>query len=466
MLASAGGLTGGLKGFESHQPGAETPMPSLTNLLASKAVLSLLPGEHPDGNGLWLIVRPSGARSWLLRFSHLGRKREMGLGAPPQVGLGAARDAAREAKKLAREGVDPIAERDARRAAAAAPVPKVQTFGEFADAYVETHKVSWRGAKTEARWKLALTVYAAPLRERGVDDIEPGDVAAALAPAWMEKQEISDKAQTYLERVFDAAIACGARTKPNPARWKGLLQELLPRHNGMKAQHHPSLPYALAPAFIASLRSRRGVAARALELTVLTATRTAEVIGARWCEIDLEAAVWSVPLVRVKAAEAMHKAGFNAFRVALSAPAVALLRARREEAEEDAAGALAHDSYVFPSPADADAPLSNGGMERVLDRMKMSHVTVHGFRSTFRTWAGQQMVTLPDGDEVRRFSDEALESALGHVVGTPVQRAYARDDYLKPRVKVMAAWANYLAQGPAAVVDAPMAMRMVGEKAA
>jgi integrase len=291
------------------------------------------------------------------------------------------------------------------------------TFGEAADALIESMASSWRNEKHRRQWKMTLTVYCEPLRSKSVAEVGTEDVLKVLQPLWKTKPETASRLRGRIERVFDFARARGQRTGENPARWRGHLDAILPRRAKLTRGHHKAMPFDEVPAFMAALREREGVAPRALEFTILTAARSGEVLGARWDEVNLEACVWTVPAARMKAG--------REHRVPLSAPAVEILR----QMEHKRLG-----EYVFPGMR-SGRPLSVMALEMVLRRMKVD-VTVHGFRSAFRDWAGERT----------HFPREVAEAALAHLVGDAVERAYRRGDALEKRRKLMDAWSNFFDQ--------------------
>jgi integrase len=337
-----------------------------------------------------------------------GKRREMGLGSLRDVPLAKARERAAEARQKLAEGLNPIAARDK---------PKVMTFGEAADALIESMSSSWRNEKHCAQWKMTLTVYCAPLRSKPVTEIGTEDVLKVLQPLWTTKPETASRLRGRIERVFDFARAQGHGPGENPARWRGHLEAVLPKRAKLTRGHHKAMPFDEVPEFMVALREREGIAARALEFAILTAARSGEVFGASWDEFDLEARVWTVPAARMKAG--------RAHRVPLSARAVEILR----EMEQRRLSEL-----VFPGTKPG-RPLSVMALEMVLRRMKVD-VTVHGFRSAFRDWAGERT----------HFPREVAEAALAHLVGDAVERAYRRGDALEKRRKLMDAWASFLQQ--------------------
>jgi integrase len=400
-----------------------------TGKLTALAVRKLVkPGRYGDGGGLWLQVREGGRRSWLLRYMLAGRAREMGLGAEADVSLAEARELAREARKLARAGRDPIEQRrELRRAGQGAGM----TFRDVALLYIAAHEGTWRNDKHRAQWTSTLETYAYPvLGSLPVPAVDTGAVLRVLEPIWREKPETASRLRGRIESVLDYARARGWCEGDNPARWRGHLANLMPSRAKVAAvQHHAALPWQAAPAFMAQLGTQEGLAAKALAFTVLTAARTGEALGATWGELDLDAPAWTVPAGHMKAG--------REHRVPLSGPALALLRALRPE---DAQSGV----FVFPG-ARAGKSLSNMAMTAVLRRMKRGDLTVHGFRSTFRDWCAEQTA----------YPREVAEAALAHTLRDKVEAAYRRrGDLFERRARLMAEWAGYLARPatPAEVV--------------
>ncbi len=337
----------------------------------------------------------------------------MGLGSARDVSLAEARARAESARRLVRDGVDPIANR-------AAIAPVVLTFGQFADQLVDEIEVGFRNEKHRYQWRQTLTTYAAPIRAKAIDAITTDDVLACLKPIWSTKQETASRLRGRIERVLDAAKARGLRQGENPARWRGHLQNLLPKRIKLQRGHHPALPFGEVPAFVAKLRNRNAISALALEFTILTAARAGEVFGATWREIDWDNELWTVPKERMKAGR-LH-------RVPLSSRCIEIL---------NSVAALRHSAdpgaYVFPG-AKRGRPLSNMAFKALFTRMEINGITVHGFRSSFRDWAG----------ECTDFPREIAEAALAHVVGDATERAYRRGDALEKRRELMDMWRAYL----------------------
>lgn len=368
-------------------------------------------GRHSDGGGLYLSVDPTGRRRWVFMYTRDGKRTELGLGGGRDLSLANARKEAGTLRTILASGGDPRSTREKQER---------QTFGEVADAYVEAMRPSWRNAKHAAQWAMTLTKYAAPIRQRMVETISTRDILEVLQPLWQRTPETAERLRGRIENVLDAAKAKGLRTGDNPARWRGHLDQLLPKRQRLSRRHHTALPYADVPAFMADLRGREATAARALEYAILTAARSGEVLGATWAEIDLEGTVWAVPATRMKAG--------REHRVPLSAPAVELLR--RLDAARDAEKANPADP-VFPS-AKGGKSLSSMAMAMLLRRMG-SAATAHGFRSAFRDWAS----------ETTGFPHEVCEMALAHTIGNKAEAAYRRGDLFNKRRGLMDAWASY-----------------------
>ena len=379
------------------------------------------PGMYGDGGGLWLQVSGKGAKSWIFRFTLRGKSREMGLGSAGTFTLAEARDRALSCRKLCADGLDPIEAKRAQQDEARLEAARAMTFQQCATAYIEAHKAGWRNAKHAAQWTATLATYAYPaFGSLPVAAIDTGFVMKAIEPIWSAKPETATRVRGRIESVLDWATTHGYRRGENPARWKGHLSNLLPKRSKVqKVEHHAALPYSEVTTFLADLRAREAVAARALEFAILTSARTGEVIGATWAEFNLEAAEWTIPAQRMKAG-AEH-------RVPLSGPALAILRHMKE---------ARHGEFVFPGGRRGQ-PLSNMGMLMMLRRMGRADLTVHGFRSTFRDWAS----------ETTHFPSEVVEMALAHAIESKVEAAYRRGDLFAKRRELMDAWADHCERG-------------------
>ncbi len=381
------------------------------------------PGRYGDGGNLWLQVSKWGTKSWLFRYTIDGKQRQMGLGSADTVKLGEAREQARQARNWFLHGHDPIAQRDAERAAARADAAKGVTFKNASERYIAAHEAAWKNEKHVTQWRATLTTYAYPIMgDLSVAAIDTGLVTKVLEPIWTTKPETASRLRGRIEVILDWAKVRGYRHGENPARWRGHLDKLLPAKGKVrKVTHHAALPIDNLASFMAALRKQPGVGARALEFAVLTAARTGEVIGARWSEIDLAAKMWTVPVDRMKAG--------REHRVPLSDCAVEILEALPRGQADD---------YVFPG-AKPGAPLSNMSLLATLKRMGRGDLTTHGFRSTFRDWTAERT----------NYPREVAEMALAHKVADAVEAAYRRGDLFQKRQRLMQAWADACAAPPA-----------------
>jgi integrase len=378
------------------------------------------PGVHFVGGvaGLALQVESADSRSWILRVMIGGRRRDMGLGGYPDVPLGVAREAARLARQDIASGVDPIDKRKAAKSALKAGAAKVLTFKEAADRYVTAHEPSWRNPKHAAQWAATLKAYAYPvIGALDVNDIEVAHVLQVIEPIWTTKTETASRVRGRIEAVLDWAKVRGHRSGENPARWKGHLDHLLPGRNSVgRPEHHAALAVADVGAFMQRLREAEGQGARALEFAILCASRSGEVRGATWDEVDLKAKVWTIPGDRMKAGKP--------HRVPLSTTAVELLEQLPRMGGTD---------LVFPAPRGGQ--LSDMTLMAVLRRMEVP-ATVHGFRSTFRDWVSERTT----------YPNEVAEMALAHTVGDKVEAAYRRGDLFERRRTLMQAWCGFVAK--------------------
>ena len=374
------------------------------------------PGRHADGGGLYLYIDPSGAKRWVFRFRQGLKRRDMGLGGLDSVPLALARELAAEARKMVALGFDPIA---GRKTSAATP-----TFGKFADEFIEAKSPGWRNEKHKAQWRMTLTVYAAPLRGKPVDAIKTEHVLETLKPIWSAKPETAQRLRGRIEQVLDAARAAGHRSGENPARWKGHLDQLLPKRRKLVRGHFAAMPYADVPAFVAALREKTDATAPALEYLILTATRTGETLGARWSEVDFDLKLWTIPKERMKAG--------REHRVPLSERALSILAMVKARCMQRGRPS----EYVFFGRRPG-SPLSRMSLARLVRRVHDDRVTVHGFRSSFRDFCGDRT----------HFPREIAEHALAHAVGDETELAYRRGDAIEKRRQLMEAWSDFLAGG-------------------
>jgi integrase len=384
------------------------------NLLTTRNIETAKePARYSDGNGLYLVVRAGGSKQWVFLYRREGKLKEMGLGSPTKgVTLAMARDLRDKARSLMARGVDPLeARRQAEQSAAGIPA-----FGSYALTLVDRIEEGFSNPKHRQQWRNTLETYCEPIWNLPIDRVDTTSVLSCLTPIWQAKPETASRVRGRIERVLNAAKAERLRTGENPAAWRGHLDATLPKPGKLMRGHHAALAYTDMPAFMADLRVRPAVAAPALELAILTATRTSEVLNAKWTEFDLEAGLWTIPAERMKAR--------REHRVALSKRALAIVQelstARTSE-------------FVFPGQK-LGKPLSNMALLMLLERMgKRGVITAHGFRSTFSDWAS----------EVSPFSSELRETALAHTIGNKAEAAYRRGDALEKRRAMMESWAAW-----------------------
>lgn len=374
------------------------------------------PGRYADGGGLRLDVSKSGSKSWIFRFMQRGKEREMGLGGVNAISLSTAREKAAECRRTLAEGLDPIEERNKAQAKAAVDKQKTLSFSECATKYIAAHEASWKNAKHVNQWRNTLEAYAGPIIGKlPVQAVDTTLVMQILEPVWTKKPETASRLRGRIESVLDWAAVRGYRTGENPARWRGHLDKLLPKRSSFqKVQHFKALPVDQVGEFMAKLRMERGISHRALEFLILTASRTEQVIGAKWDEFDFETAMWVVPADRMKVKKE--------HRVPLSGRAIEILQEMKE---------VSTGTFVFESPQ-GGRPLSNNAMLSALEHLGYE-ITVHGFRSTFKDWA----------TEHTNFAGEVSEAALAHSIKNKVEAAYRRGDLLEKRRKLMKEWEKF-----------------------
>jgi integrase len=385
----------------------------LRNKLSVKQIATLTkPGIYSDGGGLYLRTRPSGTRSWLYVYMMDGKRRELGLGSVLDVSLAQAREKARSARQLHLDGVDPIVER--RRVSK--PKQKLMTFGEMATALIDDIEKGFDNKKHRDQWRSSISRYAEPILTLPVEEVDTDAIVALLKPIWLAKSETARRVRGRIERVLDAAKAKGLRSGENPARLRGHLDLLLPRQPKKGQKHHAAMPFAELPDFMIKLSQRPAAAAKALQMTILTAARTSEVLGMTWDEIDFENRIWSIPASRMKAK--------NMHQVPLSETAMRILR-------DIKANSTTNSMMVFQGTSGGG--LSNMAMTMLLRRMDQLNITVHGFRSTFRDWAGEKT----------SHAREDIEMALAHTIASKTERAYRRGTAIEKRRRLMSDFATF-----------------------
>ncbi|RWL98946.1 site-specific integrase [Mesorhizobium sp.] len=400
------------------------------------------PGRLSDGGGLYLLVGPTGGKSWTFMWTRDGRRREMGLGPYGNgnglVSLATARGKAGKCREVLTAGRDPLAE---------SRTEGEPTFGEAVELFLADRETGWRNEKHRAQWRMTLLGPAEPkgkrqqagdycknLRKLKVSSITTEDVLAALKPNWQTRPETASRLRGRIERVLSFCKVRGWRQGENPALWRGHLDALLPKPRKLVRGHHRAMDYDDVPTFVKRLRGAGGMDAKVLEFTILTATRSGETVGAKWSEVDLDKKLWTVPAERMKASR-KHE-------VPLSPRALEILKELAEVRRDD-------NPYVFPGQRKG-RPVSAASMEMLLRRWKVKdQTTIHGFRSAFRDWAGDRT----------NFPRELAEAALAHVVGDKAEQAYRRGTALERRRRLMEAWAGFLASGGAKGKVIPLAAR-------
>jgi len=382
------------------------------------------PGRHADGGGLYLSIGRGHRRRWVfLYWRRCGKSRtlcELGLGSAHEghVRLAEAREKADAARRMLRDGTDPLeAKRKAAKEAAS-----ISKFGEFADALVENIASEFKNPKHVDQWRMTFKTYCAAIRDVRIDRVDTDHVLTVLRPLWEDRQETGSRVRQRIERALNAAKAQGMREGENPARWRGHLDTMLAKRHKLQRGHHKAMPYADVPAFMSELRTREAPAARALEFLILTASRSSEARGAKWGEFDLEGGIWTIPKERMKAN--------REHRVPLTQRARTILRE---------VGAGAPDQFVFIAPASGRSkktgpqPFSEGAFKEMLERMGVADATPHGFRSSFKDWSA----------ECTSFPNLVSEMALAHKIEDKTEAAYRRGDLFQKRAKQMLAWERF-----------------------
>lgn len=385
------------------------------NKLSGIAVKNAGPGKYEDGGGLRLVVSESGAKRWVFRFTWKGHRVEMGLGGINEVSLAEAREAAAEARKLVRAGVNPVEQ----RRAAGRRQGGTPTFSEAAEAFMAAKAPEWRSPVHARQWRQTIRDYCGPIAAKPIDQITPDDVLGVIGPLWLRATKTAGDLCGRIDAVWSAAQAKGhiPMDKAGPASWALLRHHLPKRQKIAPTRHHPAVAHSDMPAFFNNLRQRESVASYALQLIVLTGVRLTEALEATWDEIDVDAALWVIPARRMKAG--------REHRIPLSHAALAIVEGmtilRRD------------DRLLFPGRR-FGRPVSGPALHRVMAAAGAGEYTIHGFRSTLRDWVGDET----------KFPREVAEAALAHAVGDTVESAYRRGDALEKRRQLMQAWADYV----------------------
>ena len=377
------------------------------------------PGYYCDGGGLYLQVSKSGSKSWIMRYTMTGKPVEMGLGSCQTFSLAEARKRATAQRKLLADGINPNETKHSDRLAQRMAEANIITFDQAATSYIDSNSPAWRNAKHGDQWRNTIATYASPvIGKLPVSKIETAHVLRILKPIWLEKTETAVRLRGRIEKILDWAKAQGYRSGDNPAAWRGHLDAgLLAKPSKVAdAGHHAALPWSEIGAFMVALRAMEGAGARAMEIIILTATRTSEVLNAKWSEFDLDAKLWTIPKERMKS--------FKEHRVPLSDAVMSVLMAVKAESGDG--------EYVFAGRKE-NTPLSNMACLATLKRMGRTDITVHGFRSTFRDWVS----------ETTAYPRDVAEMALAHTIEDKSEAAYRRGDLIEKRRALMSDWAAH-----------------------
>jgi integrase len=389
----------------------------IINKLTARKVQTAGPGKYEDGGGLRIVVSHTGSKQWVMRYTIAGKRREAGLGSYPIVSLECARKKAIDYREKVVQGIDPLEVKPV------AP-PDKPTFTHCAALFIKHHRRGWKNRKHGRQWVSTLKTYVRPvIGNRPVDEIGTEEILQILTPIWISKNETAKRVQGRIENILDYAAARKWRDANNPARWRGHLDKLLLSPNKIQnVRHHPAMPYDMVAAFMAELRANTSISSYALQWLILTATRTSETLQGKWEEIDLKTQIWTIPSERMKAK--------RPHRVPLTDPAMAIL---------DVSPRVAGNPYLFPGSR-YSKPLSNMALLQLMRGMgygvggnKADYVP-HGFRSSFRDWAG----------EVSSFPHDVCEMALAHVIENKAEAAYRRGDLFAKRRRMMQEWADHI----------------------
>ena len=377
------------------------------------------PGYYCDGGGLYLQVSKSGSKSWIMRYTMAGKSVEMGLGSFQTFTLAEARKRATAQRKLLTDGINPLETRRSELLAKRMAEASIITFDQAATAFIDSNSPAWRNAKHGEQWRNTIATYASPvIGKLPVSRIETEHILRILTPIWLVKTETAVRLRGRIEKILDWAKIRGYRSGDNPAAWRGHLDAgQLPKPSKVAdAGNHAALPWTEIGAFMVALRAMQGAGARAMEIIILTAARTSEVLNAKWSEFDLDAKLWTIPKERMKS--------FKEHRVPLSDAVVTMLTTLKKESKGR--------DYIFPGQK-KDTALSNMTCLATLKRMGRADITVHGFRSTFRDWIS----------ETTAYPRDVAEMALAHTIGDKTEAAYRRGDLIEKRRALMSDWAAH-----------------------
>lgn len=384
---------------------------SIKRLTAVAVNAAKAPGRYSDGDGLYLAVAKGGTKTWVFRFRWEASVKDMGLGSVRDVSLKEAREAAAQARKVINGGKNPIIERKLGGVKQA----EVPTFKNYAHYYIEKAETQWKNAKHKAQWWMTIDVYAKPMHELRLNEIETSHVYGVLKPIWSKKSETASRLRGRIEKILDSAKTAGHREGDNPARWTGHLEHLLHKRKKLTRGHHAAMPYEEVPAFVSALRKYVGIAGRALEFHILTASRPGMVENMRIEHVDFANALWTIP-GRYMKVDADHA-------VPLTARALEILKELKHNEQK---------GYMFWAQR-RGTKISNSTLKKVMSSLGAGEYTPHGFRSSFKDWAGDET----------EHDDETSEHALAHTVGSETRRAYRRRSAMKKRRQLLEDWQTY-----------------------
>ena len=405
------------------------------------------PGYYGDGGCLWLQVSISGSKSWIFRFTINRKQREMGLGALNTVSLSEARAKSRDLRSMLQEGVDPLANREETKQAEALAKARTMTFDQCAKEYIETHRSGWKNTKHAGQWESTIATYASPVfGSFPVSEVDTSLLVKVLSPIWKDKTETAKRLRGRIERILGWATTSGFRQGENPARWRGHFENLLAEPSKIQiVKHHPSLPWKEIPNFMTALSEQKGIAARALELLIFTATRTSETLEMTWDELNLEAGVWVIPAERMKE-KVEHE-------IPLSTQAIDLLSAIPRISKFVFTGTK-YDSCLSDMSLTAvlkrmhNKSIKDGGKGWIDPKQDNRRITSHGFRSSFRMWGAESVS--------HSFSREVIEFALSHKLPNKVESAYQRGTVFEKRIPLMQSWSDYCSKSQASATVSPI----------
>ena len=405
------------------------------------------PGYYGDGGGLWLQVSMSSSKSWIFRYTINRKPREMGLGAVHTVSLSEARIKSRDLRLMLQEGVDPIDKREETKQAEALARARTMTFDQCAKEYIEIHRSGWKNTKHAGQWESTIATYVSPVfGSFPVSEVDTPLVVKVLSPIWNDKTETAKRLRGRIERILAWATTSGFRQGENPARWRGHFENLLAEPSKIQIKKHfASLPWKEIPSFMNALSEQKGIAARALELLIFTATRTSETLEMTWDELNLEDGVWVIPAERMKE-EVEHE-------IPLSRQAIDLLSEIPRISNFVFTGAkynncLSDMSLTAVLKRMHNKSIKDGGRGWIDPKQDNRRITSHGFRSSFSMWGAESLS--------HTFTREVIEFALSHQLPNKVESAYQRGTVFEKRIPLMQSWSDYCSKSQVSATVSPI----------